>query len=43
MPQVKPHASELKTQFENILGLAHPVVAGDDPASEFKQKTPLRV
>lgn len=43
MPQVKPHASELKTQFENILGLAQPVAAGDDPASELKQKTPLRV
>lgn len=43
MPQVKPHALELKTLFKNILGLAQPMVAGNVPESELKQKTPLWV
>lgn len=43
MPQVKPHALELKTLFKNILGLAYPMVVGDVPESELKQKIPLWV
>lgn len=38
MPQEKPHALELKTQFKNILGLACPVVAGSVPESELTQR-----
>lgn len=43
MPQVKPHALELKTLFKNILGLAHPMVVGNVPEPELKQNTPLWV
>lgn len=43
MPQVKPHAWELKALLKNILGMAHPVLFGDVPESEWKQKTPLWV
>lgn len=43
MPQVKPHALELKPLFKNILGLAHPMLVGKVPESELKQKTPLWV
>lgn len=43
MPQVKPHALELKPLLKNILGLAHPMLVGKVPESELKQKTPLWV